>query len=132
MFLNCSLSGMAFAFPDVCLTPTPVGPVPIPYPNIVLPPMALPPTTNPRHLVSMMPVHTLATVVPMSAGDNAGVMGGVASAMMMGPARHLMGSVKVFSGGAPVTRMLDPTLQNGTNAAGLSLAPSQTRVLVLS
>jgi hypothetical protein len=26
--------GMSIAFPDVCKTPSPAGPVPIPYPNI--------------------------------------------------------------------------------------------------
>ena len=26
--------GRSYAFPDVCKTPTPAGPVPIPYPNI--------------------------------------------------------------------------------------------------
>ena len=29
-------NGMTIAFPDVCKTPTPGGPVPIPYPNIQL------------------------------------------------------------------------------------------------
>ncbi len=28
--------GLAVAFPDVCKTPTPGGPVPIPYPNIAM------------------------------------------------------------------------------------------------
>ena len=27
-------NGMSIAFPDVCQTPTGVGPIPIPYPNI--------------------------------------------------------------------------------------------------
>ena len=27
-------NGITTAFPDVCQTPTPAGPVPIPYPNI--------------------------------------------------------------------------------------------------
>jgi hypothetical protein len=29
-------AGICLGIPDVCLTPTPVGPVPIPYPNIAL------------------------------------------------------------------------------------------------
>lgn len=28
--------GFHLAFPDVCMTPTPMGPVPIPYPNVVI------------------------------------------------------------------------------------------------
>ena len=27
-------NGVTIAFPDVCKTPTPAGPIPIPYPNI--------------------------------------------------------------------------------------------------
>ena len=34
MFQNTMGGGMNLGFPDVCLTPTPVGPIPIPYPNI--------------------------------------------------------------------------------------------------
>ncbi len=57
MFANCSLSGMDFGMPDVCLTPAPPSPVPIPipYPNTAQLPMALPPTTSLKHLISMMP-----------------------------------------------------------------------------
>jgi hypothetical protein len=47
MFANCSMGGMQFAMPDVCLTPipSPAGPIPtpIPYPNTAMLPMAIPP-----------------------------------------------------------------------------------------
>ena len=133
MFANCSLSGMHFGFPDVCLTPTPAGPVPIPYPNLATLPMALPPTTSLKHLISMMPAHNMGTTIPMSNGDNAGVAGGVASGMMMGPARNTFGSVKVFTGGMPATKMLSPTMQNMTNCpCGTTLVPSQFKVLIMS
>ena len=33
MFQNTMAGGMNLGFPDVCLTPTPIGPIPIPYPN---------------------------------------------------------------------------------------------------
>ena len=36
MFANCQMGGQDMGFPDVCLTPSPVGPVPIPYPNIAM------------------------------------------------------------------------------------------------
>jgi hypothetical protein len=42
MFANTQMMGMDFAFPDVCLTPSPAGPVPIPYPNIAMGPTAIP------------------------------------------------------------------------------------------
>ena len=69
----------------------------------------------------------------MSMGDNAGALGGVMSGMMMGPARNMMGSVKVFTGGMPATKMLSPTIQNMTNApGGMTLAPSQVKVIIMS
>ena len=34
MFANTQLMGLDTGFPDVCLTPTPAGPVPIPNPDI--------------------------------------------------------------------------------------------------
>jgi hypothetical protein len=138
MFANCSLNGMNMAMPDVCLTPvpSPAGPIPtpMPYPNTAQLMMALPPTANMKHLISMMPAHHIGTTIPMSMGDNAGCMpGGVASGIMMGPSRHIKGSTKVFTGGMPSTRMLDTTLQNLTNAPGGStLAPSQTKVMIMS
>lgn len=137
MFANCSMGGMQFAMPDVCLTPipSPAGPIPtpIPYPNISMLPMAIPPTCSMKHFISMMPAHNMATTVPMTSGDSTGAMGGVMSGMMMGPARSMMGSVKVFTGGLPATKMLSPSMQNMTNApGGMTLAPSQVKVLIIS
>lgn len=133
MFANCSMSGMDFGFPDTCLTPSPAGPVPIPYPNFAQKIMALPPTTNMKHFIMMMPAHNLGTTVPMSMGDNAGVAGGVASGMMMGPSRNTMGSAKVFTGGMPSTKWLSTSLQNSTNVpAGTTLVPCQFKVMVLA
>lgn len=133
MFANCSLAGMDFGFPDVCLTPSPVGPIPVPYPNIAQLPTALPPTTSLKHLISMMPAHNIGTTIPMSMGDNAGVAGGVASGMMMGPARNTMGSTKVFTGGMPATKWLSPAMQNMTNCpAGMTLVPGQFKVMIMS
>lgn len=134
MFANCSLSGMDFAMPDVCLTPAPPAPpVPIPYPNTAQLPMALPPTASLKHLISMMPAHNMGTTIPMSMGDNAGVVGGVMSGMMMGPARNTLGSTKVFSGGMPQTKWLSNALQNSTNCpGGMTLVPSQFKVLIMS
>ncbi len=138
MFANCSMSGMDFGMPDVCLTPvpSPAGPIPtpMPYPNTAQRPMALPPSCSLKHMISMMPAHSLATTIPMSMGDNTGCMpGGVASGMMMGPSRNLMGSVKVLTGGMPATKMLSPAMQNMTNCpGGMSLVPSQFKVLIMS
>jgi len=42
MFTNTQMMGMDLGFPDVLLTPTSFGPVPIPYPNIGNSPLAKP------------------------------------------------------------------------------------------
>lgn len=136
MFANCQMGGMNLGMPDVCLTPvpTPAGPVPtpIPYPNMAVGATALPPTACMKVLLSVGPAHTIMTTTPLSNGDNAGVNMGVASGTVMGPCRHTMGSTKVMFGGMPATKMLSPTMQNSTNAPGLSLVPSQFKVLIMS
>lgn len=121
------------AMPDVCLTPTPVGPVPIPYPNIAMGPTALPPTACLKVLLSAGPAHNLMTTIPMSNGDNAGVNMGVASGMVMGPCRHTMGSTNVFYGGMPATKMTSMSGQNGMsmNIPGMTLVPAQFKVLLM-
>lgn len=132
MFANCQMGGMNFAFPDVCLTPMPV-PVPVPYPNIALGMTANPATACKKIYLSCMPAHNLMTMIPLSMGDNAGVNMGVASGMVMGPSRHLMGSVGVIYEGFPATKMTSPTGQNGMslNAPGLTIVPAQFKVIIL-
>ncbi len=34
--VHAASDGVATAFPDVCKTPSPAGPVPIPYPNVAM------------------------------------------------------------------------------------------------
>lgn len=130
MFANTQMMGIDTGFPDVCLTPTPAGPVPIPYPNIAAGPMGVPAAYN----VLMMgtPTHNMMTSVPMTNGDNAGVATGVASGVVMGPSRHLTASFTTLVGGAPVTRLTSVSLQNSTNCPGVRVAPSQVKVLVLA
>lgn len=132
MFANTQMGGMDMAFPDVCLTPAPPAPapIPIPYPNIANGPMGVPAAYN--VLMGLAPTHNMSTVIPLSNGDNAGIATGVASGMVMGPVRHLIGAMTVLVGGMPVTRMTSPSLQNSTNAPGMRIAPSQVKVLVLA
>ncbi|MBR0654355.1 DUF4150 domain-containing protein [Plastoroseomonas arctica] len=129
MFANTQMMGLDLAFPDVCMTPA-VPPVPIPYPNIALGPTAIP--SQVTTLIMAMPVHNMATVTPLSNGDNAGVLTGVASGMVMGPSRHLLGSFTTIIGGMPCTRLTSITLQNSTNMVGCRLVPSQVTMLVLA
>lgn len=136
MFVNTQMMGTNFAFPDVCLTPvpSPAGPIPtpMPYPNTSMAPTAIP--SQVKVLVMAMPAHNLMTVTPMSNSDNSDVMMNPISGMVMGPSKHLMGSVKTMFGGLPVTKMLSPTGQNGMSpgAFGMTLAPSQVKVMVMS
>lgn len=130
MFANSQMGGQDFAFPDVCLTPTPGGPVPIPYPNIAMGPTAVPNVTKVMFMGT--PAHNMGTTTPMTNGDNAGVATGVASGMVMGPSRHLTGAFTVLIQGMPATRLTSSSLQNSTNAPGCRIAPSQTKVLLLA
>jgi len=130
MFAATQMMGTDMGFPDVCLTPSPVGPVPIPYPNIAMAPMAVP--NVPNVLIMCMPAHNLGTSIVMTNGDNAGVATGVASGTVMGPSRHLTGAFTVLMDGMPATRLTSMSLQNNTNCPGCRIAPSQTLVLLLA
>jgi hypothetical protein len=130
MFGNSQMMGMDVGFPDVCNTPTPPGPVPIPYPNIAAGPMGVPAAY--KVLFMATPAHNLSTVVPLTNGDNAGVATGVASGMVMGPSRHVTAAYTCLVGGMPVTRLGSTSLQNGTNCPGVRVVPSQFKVLVLA
>jgi hypothetical protein len=132
MFANSQMMGTDMAFPDVCLTPAPPSPspIPIPYPNIAMGPMAIP--NVPTILIMGMPVHNLGTTIPMTNGDNPGVMMGVASGTVMGPSRHTLGANTVLYLGMPATRLTSMSLQNSTNSPGVRVVPSQTMVLLLA
>jgi Domain of unknown function (DUF4150) len=130
MFANTQMMGMDIGFPDVCLTPVGPVPAPVPYPNIGMGPTAIP--TVPNVLFGGAPAHNMATTMPISVGDNAGVNMGVASGMMMGPVRHLTGAFTVLVGGMPATRLTSVALHNMTNAPGVRLVPSQPVVLLLA
>ena len=130
MFANSQMGGMNLGFPDVCITPIGPVPVPIPYPNIATGMMGVPAAYN--VLMGGTPAHNMMTVIPLTNGDNAGVAMGVASGTVMGPSRALTGAFTVLVGGAPVTRMSSMNLQNSTNCPGVSLVPSQLKVLVLA
>src|SRR5689334_19519319 len=111
MFANTQMMGMDLGFPDVCLTP-PV-PVPIPYPDVALGPTAIP--SQLRVFILAAPCHNLATVTPLTNGDNPGVATGVASGTVMGPSRHVTAAFTVCFGGIPATRLTSVTVQNSTN-----------------
>ena len=133
MFQLTMEGGMNMGFPDVCLTPTPVGPIPIPYPNISTGATTNPASTALTVLTECTPSLNQASEVLISNGDEPGVNMGVASGMIMGPTEFILGSFTVFVGGPPAQRMTSMTGHNGLsmNCPGVSLVPSQVRVLVL-
>lgn len=123
-------SATGFAFPDVCNTYVGVSLVPVPYPNTSTAISAVP--SQVKCFIQAMPEHNLLTTTPVSNGDEAGYTLGVASGTIIGPSRELVGSVKVFTGTAPASKMLSPTLQNSTNAPGAQIAPAQVKVMLIS
>ena len=129
MLAKTSAGGMCLAFPDVCLTPTP-APTPVPYPNIALDPTDV--AFVPNVLLTCAPAHNMATMPPLSNGDNAGVAMGVASGTVMGPARTVTAAFTVIVGGMPLARLTSMTIQNSTNAPGCKIVPSVTNVIVLA
>ena len=131
MFGNINIAVTNFAFPDVCKIPMP-APVPTPLLNIEI---------SATHIPSQFKViaggglsENLLTMGTVSNGDEAGVATGLISNVIIGPDRPLTFSLKIFKGGMPATKLTSLTLQNGMipNAIGLSLTPSQVRVLLLS
>jgi len=134
MFQLTMNNGTNLAFPDVCLTPTPAGPVPMPYPNISTTVTALPPTTVLTMLVDGTPALNMLSEIPLSNGDEAGVNLGVVSGMIMGPTSYILGSETLMLEGIPAVRLTSETGQNGEimNTEGACLVPSQEMMLVLS
>ncbi len=131
MFINTTQSqAMSLAVPDVCKTP-PIA-IPAPFPNIAMSILAIP--SQFKFLIQGRPAQNLLTITPISSGDEGGALGGVVSGVFIGPSRHILGSLKVFACCMPVTRMLDPTGQNGMlpNMVGVTLVPSQVKVMALS
>jgi hypothetical protein len=70
----------------------------------------------------------------MSLGDTPGLELGVIGPFDMGATRHVFGSVNLFIGGPPATKMTSPTGQNGLapNAFGATISPAQIVFMSLS
>ncbi|ARE41823.1 hypothetical protein RGUI_3682 [Rhodovulum sp. P5] len=122
----CPTQGIAMAFPDVCKTPTPGGPVPLPYPNIA----QLADATDvaddlllgPSSLKAVLQDSSIAT----STGDEAGSIGGVTSGGIKGACSVTSGSSTVLYGGKGIARFGDPTSQNDDNAVGVLMGAFPT------
>lgn len=131
MFAVTKQGGQCMGMPDVCKTPAPPAPpVPIPYPNMAMPPMGNPATT--KVLIGGMPALTKASNITLSSGDEPGVAGGVVSGKNMGPAEFVLSSMVVMLEGNPAVRLGDMTKHNDGNIVGSVLAPGQVIVMVMS
>lgn len=106
-----SSGGIAMAFPDVCKTPSPAGPIPIPYPNIAM----SKDTANGSTSVKMdgNPIMLKGSNFAMSTGDEGGTAGGgIISSKIKGKAEFVNYSFDVKVEGKNVPRLGDMMLQN--------------------
>ena len=107
-------NGVTPCFPDVCKTPSPGGPIPIPYPNIAK-------SSDTAAGASTVKCDGNPTCVKdsnfsMSTGDEAGTAGGgVASNKIKGKAEFVNVSFDVKFEGKGVARAFDPMLHNDKN-----------------
>jgi len=107
-------NGVTIAFPDVCKTPSPAGPIPIPYPNIA----KSSDTAKGSKKVKCdgNPICLKDSNFRMSTGDEAGSAGGgVASNKIKGKAEFINFSFDVKAEGKNVVRAFDLMLHNDKN-----------------
>lgn len=105
--------GITTAFPDVCKTPTPAGPVPIPYPNIAMSSDTAQGTKKVK--CDGSPVCIKDSNFKMSSGDEAGAAMGVVSNKIKGKAEFVNFSFDTKFEGKNVPRALDLMLHNDKN-----------------
>ncbi len=106
--------GVSIATPDLCKTPSPAGPVPIPYPNVA----RSSDTAKGSKKVSVLgnPVCLENSNFSTSTGDEAGTAGGgVASNKTKGKAEFVNYSFDVKIEGKGVARAMDLMLHNDKN-----------------
>jgi hypothetical protein len=108
-----SSNGVTIAFPDVCKTPSPAGPIPIPYPNIAQSSDTDKGTKKVK--CDGNPVCVKDSNFKMSTGDEAGSAGGVISSKFKGKAEFVMFSFDVKFEGKNVCRAFDLMLHNDKN-----------------
>ena len=121
--VHASSTGVAMSFPDVCKTPTPAGPIPIPYPNVA---MSSDTDKGSKTVkVNKNPIMLKSSNFRMSTGDEAGSAMGVASNKIKGKAMPINTSFDVKIDGKNVFRLGDPMQTNSgspSNAANLAVA----------
>ena len=122
--VHASSSGMAMSFPDVCKTPTPAGPVPIPYPNIAQSSDTADGSSTVK--VDGNPIMLKSSNFKMSTGDEAGSAMGVVSNKIKGKAIPVNASFDVKVDGKNVFRLTDP-MQTNCGSNGNSMDPAEVQ-----
>jgi hypothetical protein len=109
-----SSNGVTVAFPDVCKTPSPGGPIPIPYPNVAKSSDTSKGTKKVKCDGNSTCVRT--SNFRMSTGDEGGTAGGgVISNKIKGKAEFVNFSFDVKFEGKNVVRAFDLMLHNQKN-----------------
>ena len=103
--------------PDVCKTPSPGGPVPIPYPNVSQSSTLAKGTTTVKADGMMAAVK--GSEFSLSNGDNAGTLGGVKSSTFMKESTWILYSFDVRMDGKNACRLSDKKFQNHENTVDL-------------
>ena len=112
--VHAQSNGISTAFPDVCKTPSPGGPVPIPYPNVAQSSDTAKGTKKVK--CDGASVCLESSNFRMSTGDEAGSAGGgVASNKIKGKAEFVNYSFDVKFEGKGVARAMDLMLHNDKN-----------------
>jgi hypothetical protein len=112
--VHASSSGISSAFPDVCKTPSPGGPIPIPYPNIAQSSDTASETKKVKCDGNGVCVED--SNFSTSSGDEAGTAGGgVVSNKTKGKAEFVNHSFDVKFEGKGVARAMDLMLHNDKN-----------------
>src|SRR5215471_15723715 len=95
--------GMCFEFPDTCKTPSPGGPVPLPYPNII---QHSDGKGSSKVLTENQETLRKGDKFRMSSGDEAGSIGGVVSNCIKGQGEIMEGCDTVKVEGKDVAYLL--------------------------
>lgn len=128
--VHAGSNGVTIAFPDVCKTPSPGGPIPIPYPNIAMSSDTAKGTKKVK--CDGQSVCVKDSNFKMSTGDEAGSAGGgVASNKIKGKAEFVNFSFDVKFEGKNVPRAFDLMLHNDKNTPPFPVLQPPVPVIML-
>ena len=124
---------------DVCKTPSPGGPIPIPYANMVDGLAASGDEAAKRTQKKIVDDAARKGIVTKTAtgaaiasqGDEAGVQKGIITNKNMDETSYKTGSSKVKAEGKKVTHLSMMNQNSANMPAGTQVAPSQTKVIIM-